>query len=456
MRKVAALCLLGCASLLAQQIPAPTDLPGDPFFIKKTWPVNSTADSVSSMLVDPLQHQLFLAYRQSVVVDDLQSGGAVGSVGGSSGALGIALDDTGDFGFISDGRYNQVDAFDRRTFQTVGILPTAANPTYVVFEPMSALIFVVCNEPSAEKTRVQRPPIPMYPPPTPIYPWNRSDIPPTPPSHSPPFPSPGRTKKSATPPESKWLLTVIDADNWKTLADILLPGKVGFAQTAGNGHVYLGFPGRNELARLDASALGERLRRDTKNAHATPARTPKEDQLIFGHLMIPGPQWQRNPARILDWSNDQFVAANEARQIDFFRLNKECGEPRALAVDEPHLRLFLACANKKLAVLNADNGDLITTLPTGPDTNAVAYDFDRRLVYAANAGGYGSLTIIRQDVTDSYAVVQSLPTPIWARALAVNPATGQIYLITDYTDSDSQQRISKAEKGDFQLLLIGH
>lgn len=463
MRKVATLCLLGCASLSAQQIPPPTDLPGDPFFIKKTWPVNSSIDSVSAILVDPVQSHLFLAYRQSVVVDDLQTGAALGSVGGSSGAFGIALDDTGDFGFISDGRYNQLDVFDRRTYQTVGILPTAPNPTYVVFEPESALIFVVCNEPIVanepitQKTRAPWPPVDP-----PMSPWSRSDIPP-PPSYPPRRPArPPTNAKPATNPEGKWLLTVIDANNWKALADILLPSKVGFAQTAGNGHVYLGFPGRNELARLDASALGEKLRRDTKNAHdakdkpATPERTPKEEQLIFEHLPIPGRQWQHSPAQVLDWSNDQITARNEERQITLFRLNRECGEPRALAADERHLRLFLACANKKLAVLNADNGDLVTTLPTGPDTNAVAYDFDRRLVYAANAGGYGSLTIIRQDVADFYAVVQNLPTPIWARALTVNPVTGQIYLITDYTDSDSQQRIAKVEKGTFQLLLIGH
>ncbi len=48
----------------------------------------------------------------------------------------------------------------------------------------------------------------------------------------------------------------------------------------------------------------------------------------------------------------------------------------------------------------------------------------------------GSLTIIRRNLTDSYAVIQELPTQARARTLAVNPATGEVYLVTNVLGFD--------------------
>jgi DNA-binding beta-propeller fold protein YncE len=109
-----------------------------------------------------------------------------------------------------------------------------------------------------------------------------------------------------------------------------------------------------------------------------------------------------------------------------------------------------------MAVLNADNGQWVTSLTTGPNTDALAYDFDRGLIYAANSGGDGSLTIIRQSVTDSYAVVQNLPTPHWARTLSLDPVTGLVYLAADYSDLEDAKRAEDSSGRGFQLLVIGH
>ncbi|MDQ2921610.1 MAG: YncE family protein, partial [Acidobacteriota bacterium] len=38
-------------------------------------------------------------------------------------------------------------------------------------------------------------------------------------------------------------------------------------------------------------------------------------------------------------------------------------EPTGIAMDKKHRRLFVACGNKLMAVINADNGKVITTLP---------------------------------------------------------------------------------------------
>jgi DNA-binding beta-propeller fold protein YncE len=440
MNKAFIIWLLVCAASSAQQIPNPTDLPGDPFFIKKSWELPGNRDTLSSIALDTVQLRLILAFRHRVVVREFDSPTILGTVSGIEDATGIALDDTGEFGFISEGRLNRIDVFDRRAFNVVGIIPTAANPSFVVFEPISALLFVVCRESVADVSP---------PPPSP----GKSATPRIP---APPHPR-NLPTKPVPPPEFKWSLTVIDANTWNALANIQLPGMVGVAHTAGGGHVYLTFPQRDEVARVDAAELRQWLDNQTPDPQIAQQPTPKDEQLRAGHPIYSALQSQRTPIRALNWSNDN-AGRSDSRQIAFFRLDRsepQCGEPRALAADERHLRLFVACSKMKLAVLNADNGDPIATLPTGPDTNAVAYDFDHRLIFAAN-GGNGSLTIITQDSTDTYAVVQNLPIPLWARALAVNPANGQTYLLTDYSDADSQDRQASQIKGSFLLLLIGH
>jgi DNA-binding beta-propeller fold protein YncE len=455
MKKALAFCLLGCAALAAQRIPAPTELPGDPFFIKQTWQVGGSGDTLSYMVLDPSQLQLFLAYRHAVMVENVKTGTAAGRISGTNGAFGIALDNTGEFGYVSDGQYNHLDVFDRRTLQVVGVIPTAPNPATVIFEPVSGLIFAICKVPLSGKPGTQE---------LAERPWLRTDVAPPPSPNRTSQAKPATRKGQARPAakeeskkeESKSIVTVIDANSWKALADIQLPNNVAFAQTAGDGQVYVGIPGQKEIARLDAEALGERLRREAPDTQPPAGSTPKEMQLRAGQPFDPGPQWLRDPVPTLDWSGSRSVVENGASQILFFPLEQECSEPRTLAIDKRHLRLFVACENMKMEVLNADTGQLVTSLPTGPNTDALAYDFDRGLIYAANSGGDGSLTIIRQHVTDSYAVIQNLPTPHWARTLSFDPVTGLVYLAADYSDLEGAKRPRDPASRGFQLLVIGH
>ena len=102
------------------------------------------------------------------------------------------------------------------------------------------------------------------------------------------------------------------------------------------------------------------------------------------------------------------------------------------------------------------------TLPIGPGVDAVGYDADHGLVFTANGGAEGSMTIIRQDVTDTYAVVQTLPTRQRAGELAVDPSTGAVYAVTDYLGVNLEKPggIGTLEqtpvKGSFQVLKISN
>jgi DNA-binding beta-propeller fold protein YncE len=139
-----------------------------------------------------------------------------------------------------------------------------------------------------------------------------------------------------------------------------------------------------------------------------------------------------------------------------------CADPQDLAIDGRHQRLFAACGNQRLYVIDTNTGNAITSLTTGPGANVLAYDPVRNLIFSANGDGYGSLTIVRQDPnTDSYAVIQNLPTRERARTIAVDASSGDVYLVTDYNGVDLTKQggigtlHADPVPGSFQVIAIG-
>jgi len=205
------------------------------------------------------------------------------------------------------------------------------------------------------------------------------------------------------------MISVVDLQLRKTLANILVAGKLGFAQDDGGGHVFIAVQDRNEIALFDTQLVSSML------------------QTMRGQSTSPNSSGPDSPLP-LDWSAS--IHPSTEGRLRFFRLGQQCPAPTALAADSRHLRLFVACGNFTLAVLNAETGALVTSLPTGPGADALGYDAARGLIFVPNGGGWGTLTIIRQDVTDTYAVVQNLPTRERAGTLALDPDTGLVYLVT--------------------------
>jgi len=102
-------------------------------------------------------------------------------------------------------------------------------------------------------------------------------------------------------------------------------------------------------------------------------------------------------------------------------------EPTGLALDSEHHRLFVACSNEKLVVLDAENGKVIATLPIGAGVDFAAYDPILRRIYTAN-GGSGTMTVIHQDSPDQYTVLEDVATHRGGHALAIDPVTHRIYV----------------------------
>jgi len=118
-----------------------------------------------------------------------------------------------------------------------------------------------------------------------------------------------------------------------------------------------------------------------------------------------------------------------------------CASPSSMAMDRPNRRLFIGCRSKVMAVMNADTGQVITTLPIGDHVDATAFDPDSRLIF--NSNGEGTITVIHQDSPDKYSVVDSVKTLPRAKTMALDPKTHQLFLST-------------AEAGQFEVLMVGH
>jgi DNA-binding beta-propeller fold protein YncE len=440
MKKLLAICLLACAPLSAQQVPGATELPGSPVSIKKTWIVGGVGNW-DYLTMDPVARQLFIAHGPVVQVIDVDSGTLAGQVTGLREAHAIALDESGELGYVSDGLAGQVKVFDRRTFQVVASIATGPSPRAIVIEPQSGVLFAICAYQGTGNPTTPQPSTSQA---------NRTA------SAAARSAQRTATASSAADREIRSSVTVIDVQTRAPLGEILMPGRLGFAQADSRGQVFINIENRNQIARLDAQAIAALLRSQTSAATST---SPANSQ--SGPTQS-GPATQPAAPPILDWSHESRLPNSAAGHLSILALGPECVDPRGLAVDSSHARLFAACNNMKMVVLNAVSGERVVSLPTGPGTDAVGFDPGRGLIYIANGGANGSLTVIRQDVTDTYAVIQDLPTRQRARTLAVNHSTGEVYLVTDLMGVNLAKPggIGTLQtvhvNGSFQVLVIGN
>jgi YVTN family beta-propeller protein len=117
-----------------------------------------------------------------------------------------------------------------------------------------------------------------------------------------------------------------------------------------------------------------------------------------------------------------------------------CASPSSMAMDRANRRLFIGCRSKVMAVMDADSGKVITTLPIGDHVDATAFDPETSLIF--NSNGEGTVTVIRQESPDKYLVVETVKTLPRAKTMALDPKTHQLFLST-------------TENGQFEVLVVG-
>jgi DNA-binding beta-propeller fold protein YncE len=193
--------------------------------------------------------------------------------------------------------------------------------------------------------------------------------------------------------------TVIDAEKGTVAATIPLDGRPEFAAADGKGMVYVNIEDKSELVSIDARK-------------ATVANT-----------------WPLTG----------------------------CEEPSGLAMDQKHRRLFAGCHNKVMAIVNADDGKVIATVPIGQGVDANGFDPETQLAFSSN--GDGTLTVVHEDAPDKFKVVQNADTQRGARTMALDTKTHDVYLVTAEFDeqppAEGQTRPRRTMKpGSFTLLVM--
>jgi DNA-binding beta-propeller fold protein YncE len=190
----------------------------------------------------------------------------------------------------------------------------------------------------------------------------------------------------------------INATDGKVAGTIAVGGKPEFAAGDGQGHVYVNVEDKSQLLEIDAQKLS-----------------------VLHRWPLPG-----------------------------------CKEPSGLAIDQKNHRLFSVCGNKKMMVVNADTGKVVATPAIGEDPDAAGFDPETQLVFSSN-GESGDLTVIHEDSADKYTVLDNVPTKKYARTMAIDLKTHNIFLPI----ADFESTIPKGEEeppmkpNTFGVLLVG-
>lgn len=165
-----------------------------PYHVIGQWEIGGNG-SWDYMEFDHTAKILYVTHRTSVAVLDTTDGKVLATLGDMKNAHGIALDATGNFGYISDGLSNDVVVFDRHTYKPVTTVVTGTNPDGITFDPVTNTVWVF-NGKSSDAT-------------------------------------------------------VIDATSNKVVATIPLPGKPEFPVADGKGSVYDNLEDKSSIVRLD-------------------------------------------------------------------------------------------------------------------------------------------------------------------------------------------------------------
>ncbi|GAB3465014.1 hypothetical protein GCM10027321_29550 [Massilia terrae] len=126
------------------------------------------------------------------------------------------------------------------------------------------------------------------------------------------------------------------------------------------------------------------------------------------------------------------IDARALKETGSFALG-ECKQPSSLDLDLTHQRVFVGCRGKgaagpQLAVLDAQDGRQIASLPIGRGVDEVMYDAKKAAILTAN-GQDATMTVIAQASADQYRVAQTIGTRPMARTGVLDEATGKVFLV---------------------------
>ena len=187
-------------------------------------------------------------------------------------------------------------------------------------------------------------------------------------------------------------ISVVDPASAKVVATIAVGGSLELGAADGNGRLYVNVEDKNEVAMLDTRAR---------------------------------------------------------KVITRFPL-KGCEEPTGIAYAADTKQIVSACGNG-VTIVSAPNGRQIASLKTGPGADGAVYDARRHLAFVPS-GGDGTLSIIRLGAKPQ--VIGIIATAKGARTVALDPATGRLYLPSaQYLPANDAKRPPMVP-GSFRILVV--
>ncbi len=130
-----------------------------------------------------------------------------------------------------------------------------------------------------------------------------------------------------------------------------------------------------------------------------------------------------------------------------------CTEPTGMAVDREHHRVFAACGNERLAVLDTNDGHVVALPPIGSDPDGALFDAASRQIFTSNREG--TLSVLQEVTPDRYETRQTLTTEPGARTLAVDEKTGRIFMPTARVGAAGKDGVKPILPETFTLLVVG-
>jgi hypothetical protein len=123
------------------------------------------------------------------------------------------------------------------------------------------------------------------------------------------------------------------------------------------------------------------------------------------------------------------IDAATMKMIGKYDLSSKSGECAGLALDAKNNILFAACRkNNDMVILSATDGKILADLPIGVGCDGAT--FNPATNEAFSSQGDGTLTVIKENSPTSFAVEQTVKTPVRAKTITLDTKTGHLLLIT--------------------------
>jgi hypothetical protein len=166
----------------------------------------------------------------------------------------------------------------------------------------------------------------------------------------------------------------------------------------------------------------------------------------------------------IDLEDKDKIAVVDAKTLTVtttYDLSSKGGTCAALAMDVKNHILFAGCRNPQtMVILNADNGNIITSLPLGMGTDGAVFNPNTMETFSSQ--GDGTMTVIKENSPTSFAVEQNVETTASAKTLTLDSKTNHLFLIAaEFGPPPANPQPGKGPArgpmvaGSFSVLVVG-